>query len=175
MSGDPANTSAWANADVYIAPIGTAPPDEATDPFPAGWELVGLVDGDSGFAQARNWDTNDSFAWGGVLMRTTRRNFKLTVAWGAFEDNEVTRQLIWPGSTGGELVVPYPDRLLIGFETTDGAKLHRLISAYESDTVVSDDIVENEADVTKYMFETTIYPDDAGVLFLEQGIGIVSV
>lgn len=168
MSGDPSNASAWADADVYIAPLGTPEPATVNDAFPAGWQLVGLLDGDDGFAQSRNWDTSDRFAWGGVLVRTTRRNFKQTVKWAGLEDNDVTRDLIWPGSSGGDLVVPFPERMLIAFETVDGDKIRRLICAYEADTVVSDDIVDNEADVTKYVYETTIYPDADGVLFHEQ-------
>lgn len=168
MSGNPANTNAWADADVYIAPLGSTLPASATDPFPAAWQLVGLLDGDTGFAQARNFDSQDSFAWGGVLMKTRRRNFKQTVKWACFEDNDVVRDLVWPGSTAGSLKVPNPTRMLIAFETTDDTRIRRLISANEADSLVTDDIVDSEGGVTKYMFETTIYPTSAGVLFTEQ-------
>lgn len=171
MSGDPSNASNWPDADVYIAPTGTANPADADTPFGAGWELVGLLDGDAGFTQSRSEEKNDLYAWGGIIVRTTRRNFKQTIAFTALEDNAVTRDLIWPGSDAGSLVVPRPSRIKIAFEMIEGDTVRRLISAYEAEVDVDGDIVDNEADLTRYQLIATIFPDTTttpATLFIEQ-------
>ena len=171
MSGDPDNATIWPDADVYIAPLGTTVPADASTAFGVGWELVGLLDGDAGFTQTRNEERNDHYAWGGILVRTSRRNFKLTVSFTALEDNDVTRDLIWPGSSTGSLVVPRPTRMLIAFEMTEGATVRRLISAYEAEIDVTGDITDSESNLTRYELTATIFPDtstDPATLFTEQ-------
>lgn len=169
MSGDPTKAANWTDADVYLAPLGSTIPASAEATFSAAWNLAGLLDGSDGFAHTRSVDKNDFFGWGDILIKTTRRNFKYTVKWTALEDNDYTRDLIWPSSTpGGELVVPNPARMLIAFETREGSTVRRMISAYQCETDLVDDVVDKEDDLTKYMFETTIFPDDDGVLFIER-------
>lgn len=172
MSGEIANASFWADADVYIGDIDTAtdPADVDTD-FGAGWELVGLLDGDAGFTFAREEEKNDHYAWGGIIVRTSRKNFKQTVTFSALEDNDVTRDLIWPGSSAGTLVVPRPTPVKIAFEMREGDKVRRLISANYAEVDVNGDINENESDLTKYELIATIFPDATetpAVLFNEQ-------
>lgn len=171
MSGDPANATTWPDADVYVAPLGTTVPADAATAFGVGWELVGLLDGDAGFTQSRSEDVTDLYAWGGILVRTTRRNFKLTVSFTALEDNAVTRDLIWPASPAGSLVVPRPERVLIAFEMVEGTTVKRLISAYEAEISINGDINDNETDLTKYELVATIFPDTSttpATLFTEQ-------
>ncbi len=170
MSGDAANARLWADADVYVAfDLETDPPADADTAFGAGWDLVGLLDGDQGFVEARAEDVTDHFAWGGILMKTGRRNFKLTKTFTAFEHNDTTFRLRWPGSTqGGNIVVPRPERILVAFETREGDVVHRLISAYQAEVTLDGDVTENESDPASLAFVATIYPDAAGVLFTEQ-------
>jgi len=161
MAGDPSNANLWPNADVYTAPVGTALPATVDDDFPAGWDLVGLLDGDAGFAHSRDESVSDLYAWGGVLVRRSRKNLKVSVKFTALEDNAVTRALVWPGSTETSIVNPVPERILIAFETREGDKITRLISAYEAEVEVDGEIKEGEADLTKYALVATIYPDTA--------------
>ena len=165
MAGDPANASLWADADVYVGPLTAPNPADVDTAFGAEWDLVGLLDGDEGFTQSRDEQTGDHFAWGGVLVRTSRRNFKLTVGFTALEDNETTRELIWPGSTSSLLVVPRPERIRIAFETREGDKVKRLIAHYQAEVDVDGDIVDNESDLTAYGLIATIFPDADGNLF----------
>ena len=168
MAGDAANASLWTDADVYVAPTGTAIPADATTAFGVGWELVGLLDGDQGFTQSRSEDTADYYAWGGILVRTSRRNFKLTVSFTALEDNAVTRDLIWPGSTASTLVVPRPEQVLIAFETREGDTVKRLISANYAEISIDGDITDSETALTAYPLVATIFPDtstDPATLF----------
>lgn len=168
MAGDPASATIWPDADVYTAPLGTAIPLDASTAFAAAWELVGLLDGDEGFTQSRDEDVSDHYAWGGILVRTSRRNFKLTIGFTALEDNDVVRDLVWPGSAAGQLVVPTPARILIAFETREGAAVRRLISAYQAEVAVDGDITDQEAELTNYPLVATIFPDATGVLLTEQ-------
>lgn len=168
MAGNPANASLWAEADVYVAPLGTAIPSDVTTPFAAAWGLVGLLDGDDGIVTTREEEKNDHYAWGGILVRTSRKNFKLTKKFSALEDNETTRGIIWPGSPAGQIIVPKVTPVLVAFETREGDKVHRLITARHAEIDVDGDITENESDLTKYELLATIFPTAAGVLFTEQ-------
>ena len=174
MAGDPAKATIWPNADVFSGDTDAEDPATVDAPFGSDWDLVGLLDGDAGFVQAREEETNDIYAWGGILVRTSRRNFKQTVAFTALEDNETTKALIWPGSAGGELIVPRPARVKVGLEMREGSTVKRLISAYEAEVVINGDITDSEADITRYELLATIFPTAEGVLFYEQsnvGVG----
>lgn len=174
MSGDTSNANAWANADVYIADLGTSLPASAEDPFPAGWDFVGILDGEAGFATSRSWDTTDQAGWGIGVFYTSERNYVETVTWTALETNEVTYALAYPGSTDEEIVVPRPEQKLIAFETVDGDKILRQISAGTSKTFASE-LARAEGAVDKYPFETKIYPTAAGALWVRQASGLASV
>lgn len=171
MSGDASNATIWPDADVYIAATTVDDPADVDTDFGVGWELVGLLDGEQGFAYARDEDVNDLYAWGGILVRTSRRNFKETVVFTALEDNDVVRDVVWPGSSDTQLVVPRPARVKIAFETREDTKVKRLISAYEAEVTVNADIVDKEDDLTKYELLATIFPDTSAspaVLFNQQ-------
>jgi hypothetical protein len=172
MSGTPSNVGLWANADVYIAPLGTALPADASTAFPVGWEAVGLLDGDAGFEETREEDKADHFAWGGILVATTRKNFKLTKKFTALEDPQVStviRSLVYPGSSDSQIVVPVPADTLIAFETYTGGKVKRMISHYRAQVEVDSSLVDNESDMSKYPLVATIYPSADGILFDTQG------
>ena len=173
MSGNPDNASLWAEADVYIAPLGTQPPADVDTAFAAAWLLVGLLDGDDGFVESREEDKEDKFGWGGILIRTPRKNFKLTKKFSALEDNPTTRQLVWPGSPAGKIVIPRPQPILIAFETRENGKIRRLITSRHAEVDVDGDITDNETDLTKYELLATIFPTAAGELFDEQKSEVV--
>lgn len=159
MSGNPENATLWPDADVYIATdVDEANPADETAQFGAGWDLVGLLDGDAGFAHQREEEESDVYAWGGILVRTTRRNFKATVAFTALEDNDTTRGLVWPGSPAGSLVVPRPARVKVGLETREGDTIKRLITALYAEVKLNGEIKDTEADITRYELLATIFP-----------------
>jgi hypothetical protein len=174
MSGNPENATVWPDADVYIGDVDAADPATIDDDFGVDWDLVGLLDGDAGFVEAREEEESDVYAWGGILVRTTRRNFKLTKAFTALEDNETTRALIWPGSTADTLVVPRPARKKVAFETREGSTVKRLITALYADVKVNGDITDSEADITRYELLATIFPlpsetpGEPATLFVQQ-------
>lgn len=169
MSGDPTKAHTWADADVYVSfNLDAAIPTDVDDDFDGDWELVGLLNGDDGFTETRDEDTNDVYAWGGILIATTRRNFKLTRSFTAFEYNDTVRALVYPGSAEGEIVVPRPVDVKIAFETRNGSNVRRVITREKAQVAVDGDISENETDATGYPLVATIFPDADGVLFDEQ-------
>lgn len=170
MSGTPANASVWADADVYIAAIGATVPADTSTPFNGSWTLVGLLDGGDGFEESRDEDKKDHYAWGGILVATTRKNFKLTKKFSVLEDNTATRSLIWPGSTASSIIVPKPANILIAFETRTGGKVKRLISANYAQVDLVGSLKDGEEDLTKGQLEATIFPTAGGVLFTRQAV-----
>jgi uncharacterized protein YjdB len=168
MAGDTTKARLWANADVWLADsLSTVNPTDANTAFGAGWNLAGLLDGDDGMPESRDEDVNDFFAWGGILVRSSRNHFKLTKSFTALEDNPTIRSLLWPGSTTSQIVVPVPVPRKIGFETRDpaaGVILRRITRNYAI-IALDGDRDENETDLTKAQFAAVIYPDANGVLF----------
>lgn len=175
MSGTPANASVWADADVYIATdLAAVLPADAATAFSGAWSLVGLLDGGDGFEEQRDQDQKDFYAWGGILVTTSRRNFKLTKKFSVLEDNATTRSIVWPGSTSATIVVPRPVPIKIAFETRTGGKVRRLISRNYAMVDVDGSIKDSEEDLTKVGLVATIFPDAAGVLFDVQGKPVVT-
>ncbi|MEU9498251.1 Ig-like domain-containing protein [Streptomyces sp. NPDC048196] len=176
MAGDPSNASLWTDADVYIGPLSAVNPTNANAPFGSDWGLVGLLDGDDGMPESRDEDTDDKYAWGGILVRTSRAHFKLTKSFSVLEDNPTTRSLIWPGSSETEIVVPVPVPVKVGFEVRDSGtgKVHRLITRRYAVIEVDGDVDQNETDLTKVTLAATIYPDSDKVLFDRQTTPVLS-
>lgn len=166
MSGDPDKASIWGDADVFVGfDLDAETPASVDVPFGLDWDLVGLLDGDAGFEESRSQDSSDFFAWGGLLVRTSRRNFKLTRKFTVLEENAVTLGLIWPGSGQGERRVPKVKRIKLGFETTDGDKVKRVITRRYAEIAEVGTIKDSESELTKIEITVDIYPDADGVLF----------
>lgn len=162
MANDPSLAELWPNADVLVAPLGTAIPATVNDPWHANWKYVGCLDGDAGFPLARAVEKADKYFWGGGLLRSTRKNFKLTKKFTAFEGgNEVVAGLAWPGSNlaTGVLKVPRPQRMLVAFEMTEGTTKKRMISEYQAEVDLIGEVKEAESDVTAWEFEVTFFPN----------------
>jgi hypothetical protein len=177
MAGSPTNASLWPDADVYVGALDATNPTDADTAFDSDWDFVGLLDGDAGFGNSREEEKTDLFAWGGILVRTSRRNFKMSRTFTLLEDNDVTRELIWPGSSATELFVPRPQRIKIAFEVREGDRVQRLISTdVGADVEVDGDYSDTESDLTRYPMRATIYPDPntvstvtgAALLFVRQ-------
>lgn len=178
MAGNPGAARLWGDADVYVSfDLEAAVPATIEAPFSAEWDLVGLLDGDTGFTESREEETADQFAWGGILMRTSRRNFKLTRSFMAYESNETTFRLRYPGSTATSIVAPSGNRIervKIAFETRDQDITERFISAYQAEVVPDGDVVQGESEISAITFIATIYPDADGELFVRQTSEVAS-
>lgn len=170
MSGEPDNARIWADADVYVGGLAANVPADIDTPFDDTWNLVGLLDGDAGFAESRARDSSDFIAWGQILVRTSRRNFVLTRKFTALESNAVVAGLLWPGSGPGNRKVPDPNaKFMIAFETWDGDSHKRTISALRMEVEEIAEITEQDSDITKYEITVKIYPTADGTLWIIQG------
>lgn len=174
MAGDTLNARTWSEADVYVhfTPGSATIPADADTAFGVGWELVGLLDGGQGFAESVSETTTDTYAWGKVLIASNKSDFKLTRTFSAYEDNETTQRLLWPGSTPpvsglGVLKVPQLERVKIAFETRDPSRgvVRRLISYADAEVSRNGDVSEVEATPSLIPFLATIFPDGAGNLW----------
>ncbi|MFE9935848.1 Ig-like domain-containing protein [Streptomyces hirsutus] len=169
MAGDPTKANLWTDADVYVSwNLNAALPADANTPFGPEWHLVGLLDGDEGFPETRDEDTDDKFAWGGILVRTSRNHFKLTKSFTCLEDNETTRKLVWPGSTATKIKVPVPERVKVAFETREGDKVRRLATSLYGECQLDGDHGENEVDLESATIACTIFPNANKDLFDRQ-------
>lgn len=169
MSGDPTKANLWTDADVYVSfDLSAILPADATTPFSGAWQLVGLLDGDEGLPESREEDTDDKFAWGGILVKTSRNHFKLTKSFTALEDNVVTRRLVWPGSTATKIKVPVPEKVKVAFEVREGEKVRRLATSLYAECNLDGDHGENEVDLESATIVATIYPNADKELFDRQ-------
>jgi hypothetical protein len=174
VSGDLTNTALWQNADVYIGPSGTPGPTDVSTAWASGWDAVGLLDGDKGFTESRADTSNDYYAWGGILVRTTKSKQKRSIKFVALEDNATVFALINPGSTRttaaglttSTVTVPVGAEFAIGFEVRDGDKIRRR-SALRATVDAVGDVVDSEGALVAYEVTVIIYPDADGTLYTD--------
>jgi hypothetical protein len=173
MAGDPNNAAVWANADVYVGALDAVNPTAGAD-FGGTWDLVGLLDGEAGFTENMSQESTDHFAWGGILVATTRKNFKLTRSFTALEDNETVMDLVYPGNTlvfdadgyAGDLLVPdMGTQFKIAFQTRTGDTIKRVISKNYAQIDERGESSEGEDNLASRPITVAIYPDENGVLF----------
>lgn len=177
MAGDALNVDLWQDADVYIAPLSSTKPTTVTAAWAAAWDLVGLLDGDEGFTEAREEESDEKYAWGSLLVKKTRGKHKRTIKFVALEDNDTTFAIANPGSTRSgtagvgtvqtsAVSVPTPVEVMVGFETREGAKVRRRM-VDRADVELTGEVKDSESDVTVYEFTVTILPDADGLLYTD--------
>lgn len=176
MSGDARNAALWQNADVYLAPVDTAGPTDVTTPWASDWKAAGLLDGAEGFTMARDQETQEHFAWGGILVKKTSSQHKRTVRFVALEDNAVVFDLVNPGSTRttdapsglttSVVKTPQGKEFAIGFEMRDGDKIKRR-SVLRAEVEEVAEIKESEEALTVFDVTVVLYPEADGTLYTE--------
>lgn len=174
MSGTASNAQLWTNADVYIAASNTAGPTTVSASWPIAWSAVGLLDGEAGFAESRKDDSNEIYAWGGLLVKKTRTKHKRTIKFTCLESNATVFGLINPASTqtvalgvtSTSVKVPVLSEFAIGFQSVDGSVIKR---RYIKRAVVEEvgEIKETESGLTVYEITVAIYPETDGTLYTE--------
>jgi len=179
MAGDTANPRVWAEADVYVAPVGTTAPVNVTTALAAGWEPIGLI-GDEGITLGREQDTDDKFAYGGILVRTVRSKFKRTFTVVALEDNATVFGLLNPGSTATTSAGPTPPAgtttrqvnipnvapVAMVLELVDGTNIKRLVIPRCEVSEVADTTI-SDVELAGTEFTVTVYPSAAGLFYTE--------
>lgn len=175
MAGDPLNARLWTNADVYVSfDLDETNPATAETEFGGTWEPVGLLDGDAGFGETRDQQETDYFAWGQILVRTARRNYKETHTFTALEENDTVERLYRPGSEEGEYSVPTVESVKLAFELREGDAVKRLITRSRAEVTLNGSRTVSESGLATYPLVATIYPDGDGVLFDVQDTALSS-
>ena len=169
MTNDITKASLWSDADVYYTTnLSAAVPADAATPFSADWHAVGLLDGAVGFESEGKFNkVTDHYGWGGILIATTRSQYKETKKFSILEDNEWTRALVRPGSAAGEISIPTVPNIKLALETRTGGKVRRVVSRNYAQVEVDGTIKENEDDLTTVGLIATIFPDANKVLWDE--------
>lgn len=173
MAGNADNTALWLGADVFIAPEATAGPADTTAAWGVEWDAVGLLDGEDGITEAREGDSTEHYAWGGMLYRRTNSKHKRTFKFVALEDNETTFALVNPGSTRSttlgvrtaKIKAPVAGtKFSVGFEVRDGDKIKRRFAKHAEVTEVAE-IKESETEPTVYEITVVVFPEADGTLY----------
>lgn len=173
MAGDTSNPRVWANADVFTAPLGTTAPTDIATVFSGAWDDLGLMSED-GFTEAQSDTQDDKYAYGGILVRTTRSKHKRTMKVIALEDNPIVFALVNPGSdvsttsaiTTRNVKVPVTDRRAFALELRDGNITKRRIIP-SGEILAIGDIAISDSQMVAYEMTITIYPDADSVLYID--------
>lgn len=173
MAGDTSNPRVWANADVFTAPLGTTAPTDVASGLDSDWDDLGLMSED-GFTEAATDSQDDKYAYGGILVRTTRSKHKRTMKVIALEDNPIVFGLVNPGSdasTTGSITtrnvkVPVTDRRAFLLELRDGDLTKRRVIP-SGEILDIGDIAISDSEMVAYEMTITIYPDADGVLYID--------
>lgn len=179
MAGHATNVMLWTEADVlvYNYPTFTATlpggdiPDDTDDPFvisPTKWSYLGMLVGDAGIEQDREWTEKDIPAWGYGTIKIARKDFKLTTKVSALEDNLVVQSILWPDSSASLLKVPHPSSRFIAFEKRSAeGDVNRLISTMPADMWVPN-IKDVEGDANTKEITVRIFPNSSEELYMVQ-------
>lgn len=178
MAGTPSNVQSrlWAEADVLVYLGGlTLPtddiPDAITDAFTVSttkWGFLGLLVGDSGIEESRQWDEKRIPAWGYGIIAAPTKDFVLETKVSALEDNAVMQKILWNGSTATEIVVPQPLYAYYALEKrTAAGKKHRAISKSPGKFWVQT-VKESEGDAPPREVSILAFPDSNKALYAVQ-------
>lgn len=168
MPRNPDNVNIWIDANVYVATSPQALPLTIDTELAAAWLLVGILDGDDGFGESREWNESKHFGWGIGLIRKSFSQFELTRTFTALEDNPTTRSMLYPGSTDSIIVTPRPANLFVCFESTSDVGGKERLFTKRPATTWCPEANRNESDLTKYPFTVSVYANGENELFDRQ-------
>lgn len=176
MAGNPSNVNIWGNADVYVLFPENLPGSSITDAVPADidtdpgvfWEVAGLLDGEAGFEEGKEWDKTEHPAWGYGIIIVGHKNFKMTQKFTALEENEVTDRLDSNDDTATHVKVSKPTKAYLMFETVSDAGVKRRRITTVPASISSGGRTINESDMPSREFEADIFANSDKQLFIKQ-------
>ncbi|MFE3196264.1 hypothetical protein ACFXHA_45215 [Nocardia sp. NPDC059240] len=170
MARDPGNVKIWKDAHVYVSSLATRPAMPATidAAITTGWDEVGILNGDDGFAEDRSQSESKHFGWGLGLIKIGSKDFELARKFSPLEDNTITQSIVNPGSTATKFAMPKPVNMWIAFETaSDLGDKERLFSILRARLWVPAN-ARNESDITKWEVQCALFADGTGNVFDRQ-------
>lgn len=84
-----------------------------------GWDFSGLVDDKKGMPVDPSIEVKEYDAFGHPVFRTKLRKGKLKTGFTVFEDNEVTRKIVLPGSAGDKIGAPKDVQIYVLYRFVD--------------------------------------------------------
>ncbi|OOL30707.1 hypothetical protein GQ85_18195 [Rhodococcus rhodochrous] len=170
MARNADNVKIWRDAWVSLSDAATKPTLPLTVDTALGvdWKDVGLLDGDGGIGEERSIDETKTFGWGAGIVKISGRNIEVSGTITLLEDNAVTRELVWPGSSSSKLKLPKPVYRWMALETQDDFdKKERLFTTTKARLWVSSNS-RNESEATKWEVNYTLFADATNDLFDRQ-------
>lgn len=174
MAGDTNNPRIWNDADVSVAPVGTPGPTDIATALDAAFDSLGLLSED-GMTSTREREETDHYAYGGILVRTTRTKHKEQFTVTCLESTPAVFDLVNPGSSAVEAAgvttrtvqVPNtPNPKSVVLELLDGGITRRRhIPSCEVTDIGEVQLTDNEMEAYELTF--TIYPDANGVTYYD--------
>jgi hypothetical protein len=159
----------FSDAAVFVAK-GANPvrPAAITDPMGATWDNAGILSGDAGITNPREWDETEHFGWGIGLYRIGRKNYKESRVFTCLENNPTTRKIAHPGSTATAIVVPKPHKAYVCFEFLDDfGRLERWFTERMCDLWIPG-LDRNESDPNEKEVTARIFARGDGLLYVRQ-------
>ncbi len=169
LTRNPDNVQIYADAAIFVGKTLTPTmPASITAEFDATWDNLGILNGDDGVVNAREWDVTEHFGWGIGLYRKGFKNYKESRVFTCLESNSTTRRIAYPGSTASQIKVPRPGNFILAFEfINDLGVLERLITARPS-TCWIPNLDRNESDPTGHEVTADIFARGDGLLYTRQ-------
>lgn len=169
LTRNPDSVQIYSDAAVYVGKmLHPNRPASITDPFDNTWDNLGILNGDSGITNSREWDVTEHFGWGIGLYRKGFKNYKESRVVTCLESNETTRRIARPGSTATSIVVPRPGLFPLAFEfTNDRGDLEREFTARPAQCWIPN-LDRNESDPTSYEITADIFAQGDGLLYVRQ-------
>ncbi|WP_280451544.1 hypothetical protein [Nocardia cyriacigeorgica] len=169
LTRNPDAVQIFADAAIFVGKTLTPTmPATITDEFDATWDNLGILNGDDGVTNPREWDTTEHFGWGIGLYRKGYKNYKESRVFTCLESNATTRRIAYPGSTATQIKVPRPGNFILAFEfINDMGVPERLITARPA-TCWIPNLDRNESDPTGHEVTADIYARGDGLLYTRQ-------
>lgn len=169
LTRSPDAVQIFADAAIFVGKTLTPiiPATIAAD-FDATWDNLGILNGDDGIKNSREWDTTEHFGWGIGLYRKGYKNYKESRVFTCLESNATTRRILLPGSTATEVYKPRPKGFILAFEfINDLGVRERLFTARPADCWIPNDD-RNESDPTGHEVTADIFATGTGLLYTRQ-------
>ncbi len=171
MALNPDNAKIWKFAHVFLSDATTRPdlPANVSAEFDEeDWPEAGILSGDDGFGEDRSNAETKHTGWGIGLIKIGSKDYELSRKMVFLEDNEVTRGVVYPGSSATKIAMPRPVYRWLAFETdSDLGDRERLITTRPARLWVPTNN-RNEADLTKWEVQINLFSDGTGNVFDRQ-------
>lgn len=169
LTRNPDAVQIFADAQIFVGKTLTPTVPATIDAdFDATWDNLGILNGDDGVKNAREWDVTEHFGWGIGLYRKGYKNYKESRVFTCLEANSTTRRIAHPGSSATNIVVPRPGFFPLAFEfINDLGVLERLFTARPAQCWIPN-LDRNESDPTNHEVTADIFATGAGLLYTRQ-------